>query len=78
MTRMRAVALLGGNEAGSGQVTGSAQDREWVPGGSTATSELRERLVAVRKRKRAFAGKALDAESVRQRLLEEQGRRDDR
>lgn len=78
MTRMRAVALLGGNEAGSGQVTGSAQDRDGVPGGSNATSELRERLIAVRKRKRAFAGKALDAEAVRQRLLEEQGRRDER
>lgn len=78
MTRMRAVALLGGNEAGSGQVTGSAQDREWVPGGYNATSELRERLIAVRKRKRAFAGKALDAEAIRQRLLEEQGRGDER
>jgi len=78
MTRVRAVALLGRNEAGSGQVTGSAQDREWVPGESNATSELRERLISVRKRKRAFAGKALDAEAIRQRLLEEQGCRDER
>jgi hypothetical protein len=65
-------------EAGRGQVIESTQDRDWGPGGPHGTSELRERLITVRKRKRAFAAKGLDGEAIRQRLREEQERRDER
>lgn len=59
-------------------MTPSVQDRDCVPGGPHGTSELRERLIAVRKRKQVFAAKASDAEVIRQRLWQEEERRDER
>ena len=59
-------------------MTPSVQDPDCVLGGPHGTSELRERLIAVRKRKQVFTAKASDAEVIRQRLREEQERRDER
>lgn len=41
-------------------------------GGPRDTSELKDRLMAIRKRKRAFAGRTIDAKDIKDRTLEEQ------
>lgn len=41
-------------------------------GGPRETSELKDRLMAIRKRKRAFAGRTIDAKDIKNRMLEEQ------
>jgi hypothetical protein len=59
-------------------MTESMHDHDAAQSGPRGTSELMERLIAVRKRKRAFAGQAPDAEAIERRLREEQRRERDR
>lgn len=49
--------------------------RAKAPGSVFGASELMDRLLKVRKRKRAFGGQTVDMEAVRRRLAEERRRR---